>query len=173
VSREIALRHAGASIAGRLTWQSGAAVLEWDGRRLEAAIEREGPWIEIRSGDRVARAAAVRDAAGIWVAMEGRVYLFEVEHRHAAARDADVASGDVRAPMTGRVAAVEAAAGATVAEGDLLLTIEAMKMEFKVAAPAAGAVEILCEAGDRVELGQLLARVAPHSPQSPQFPQSP
>ena len=62
--------------------------------------------------------------------------------------------------MTGRVAAVEARAGDEVSEGDHLLTIEAMKMEFKVTAPVAGTVlELSCAAGDRVELGQMLVRL--------------
>ncbi len=162
MSREIALRHAGQPVTARLTLRGGTAVLERDGRRLDAAIARDGPWIEMRTGNLVARAAAVRDGAGIWVSLEGRVYVFLMEHRLASDHARDEASGDVRAPMTGRVAAVEAAAGAAVREGDLLLTIEAMKMEFKVAAPGDGVLlEVSCAAGDRVELGQLLARIAP------------
>jgi biotin carboxyl carrier protein len=64
--------------------------------------------------------------------------------------------------MTGRVVSVAALAGATAKEGDLLLTIEAMKMEFKLTAPEDGVLlEVACAAGDRVELGQLLIRLKP------------
>jgi len=163
MSRPVALRHAGKPIAGALSLRAGAAVLELDGTRTEAQVKREGPWIEMRSGQGIVRAATARNARGIWVALEGRVYLFEVEHRHASSH-AEEATGEVRAPMTGRVAAVEAVNGARVREDDLLLTIEAMKMEFKVTAPAGGAVEMLCAAGDKVELGQLLARIAADAP---------
>jgi len=63
--------------------------------------------------------------------------------------------------MTGRVVQVAAKSGATVKEGDLLVTIEAMKMEFKLVAPEDGRVEeIRCAAGDRVELGDLLVQLA-------------
>jgi len=42
------------------------------------------------------------------------------------------------------------------------VTIEAMKMEFKVVAPEDGRVEeIRCAAGDRVELGDLLVMLEP------------
>jgi biotin carboxyl carrier protein len=66
--------------------------------------------------------------------------------------------------MTGRVVSVAATAGLKAKEGDLLLTIEAMKMEFKLAAPEDGEVlEVACAAGDRVDLGQLLVRLRPAS----------
>ena len=72
------------------------------------------------------------------------------------------AADEIRAPMTGRVIAVAARAGMEAHEGDLLLTIEAMKMEFRLIAPRDGTVaEVLCSEGDRVELGQLLARLDP------------
>jgi len=67
--------------------------------------------------------------------------------------------------MTGRVVAVAARPGQEAREGDLLLTIEAMKMEFRLAAPEDGTVaELLCAEGDRVELGQLLVRLVPKAP---------
>jgi biotin carboxyl carrier protein len=66
--------------------------------------------------------------------------------------------------MTGRVLSVAARTGAAAREGDLLVTIEAMKMEFRLTAPEDGTVlEVACEEGDRVELGQLLVRLEPAS----------
>jgi 3-methylcrotonyl-CoA carboxylase alpha subunit len=160
VSRVVALRWGGHPLDARITLAGGSAVLETGGRRIEATVAREGAWVELMIGERAVRAAAARDARGIWVSLEGRLYLFEVVHRHAdAGADAET-SGEVLAPMTGRVVAVEARAGAPVREGDLLLTIEAMKMEFKVTAPASGtAREVACAPGDRVELGQVLVRI--------------
>lgn len=148
-------------IEGRLTLGGGAAALEAEGRRVEAAVARDGAWIELTAGGRLVRVAAARDARGIWVSAEGRLYRFEPVHRHAAVGGESDDSGDVRAPMTGRVTAVEGRPGAAVREGDLLVTIEAMKMEFKVTSPASGRVkDVACAAGDRVELGQVLVRIA-------------
>lgn len=130
--------------------------------KLEAEVTRDGPWIEIKMAGRSesARAASARDARGVWVALHGRVYLFEVEHAHAGAAGAAESTGDVRAPMTGRVTSVESSVGNRVREGDHLLTIEAMKMEFKVTAPVEGTVaELLCAPGEQVELGQTVARI--------------
>jgi len=54
--------------------------------------------------------------------------------------------GTVRAPMNGMVAAVEITQGATVVRGQLLLVLEAMKMEHQIIAPIDGVVEILAAA---------------------------
>ena len=73
-------------------------------------------------------------------------------------RKADLADpGQVAAPMPGTVAAVAVVPGAKVAQGDALLTIEAMKMETVVRAEQAGKVsEILVQAGDSIDAKDLL-----------------
>lgn len=69
--------------------------------------------------------------------------------------------GDVPSPLTGRVTAVVATVGQAIAEGDHLITLEAMKMNTFVLAPRAGKVaEINTSVGAAVEEGQMLARIA-------------
>jgi propionyl-CoA carboxylase alpha chain len=68
--------------------------------------------------------------------------------------------GSLRAPMPGAVIAVRAAKGQHVETGDVLVTIEAMKMEHAVRAPHSGTVtELTVEEGDQVEAGDVLAIV--------------
>jgi biotin carboxyl carrier protein len=63
----------------------------------------------------------------------------------------------VLSPMTGVVTEVHAAAGDEVAEGDILMMLEAMKMNNELRAQKAGAVrEVYVQAGDRVEQGMRL-----------------
>jgi biotin carboxyl carrier protein len=62
--------------------------------------------------------------------------------------------------MPGSVLAVHVTAGQAVASGDPVVTLEAMKMEHVVAAPAAGRVaRIAIAVGDQVVRGQSLAVV--------------
>lgn len=68
----------------------------------------------------------------------------------------------VEAPMGGTLLEVAVAVGATVAAGDTLMVISAMKMETAVAAPCAGVVTALAaEAGTSVAPSQVLAVIAP------------
>ncbi len=68
--------------------------------------------------------------------------------------------GAVTAPMASTVSRVLAQPGQSVAAGDKLFMLEAMKMETPLLAPASGKVlEVLVKAGDRVEVGQVLARL--------------
>ena len=63
----------------------------------------------------------------------------------------------VGAPMPGTIATVKAIVGQKIAKGDLLLTMEAMKMETSVRAEADGTVaEVLAKPGLQVDAKDLL-----------------
>ena len=164
MSRKVLFRWDGRAVEGTLAVAGKRAVWTRDGRTLDAAVAREGAWVDIVASDETARCAVSSGSKEVWVSFRGRTYVLERAHRTAAGPEAAASNDEIRAPMTGRVVRVAATPGAAVAEGDLLLTIEAMKMEFKLTAPEEGKVEeILCADGDRVELGQLLVRLAPAS----------
>lgn len=63
----------------------------------------------------------------------------------------------VNAPMPGKILKVNVNAGAAVKKGDVLLVLEAMKMENEICAPQDGTVATVeCVAGDSVESGKVL-----------------
>ena len=67
------------------------------------------------------------------------------------------ASGGLKAPMPGNVTAVHVAQGDAVAAGQLLVTMEAMKMEHRILAPADGTVQqVFVQEGDQVDNGAML-----------------
>ena len=64
----------------------------------------------------------------------------------------------VTAPMPGKILAVKANAGQAVKKGDVIMVLEAMKMENDIVAPQDGTVaSINAAAGDAVEAGATLA----------------
>lgn len=64
----------------------------------------------------------------------------------------------VEAPMSGKILGVKAQVGQAVKRGEVLLILEAMKMENDIVAPQDGTVaSINCAAGDAVETGAVLA----------------
>lgn len=68
------------------------------------------------------------------------------------------AGSPVKAALPGAVVNVVASVGDSVKEGDIILILEAMKMETEIAAHATGTVkEILVKKGDQVTAGQELA----------------
>ncbi len=70
-------------------------------------------------------------------------------------------SGEIVAPMHGRVIALFVEDGEEVAEGARLAVVEAMKMEHALTAPMAGRIERLAaKVGQTVEQGQVLMAVA-------------
>lgn len=71
------------------------------------------------------------------------------------------AVNEIKAPMPGLVLRIEAEAGASVAKGDALLVLEAMKMENVIKSPVDGEVKAIeVSRGDAVEKNQVLIEFA-------------
>ena len=79
-----------------------------------------------------------------------------------AAAPAVTAAGEkVDSPMPGTSLKVSVTAGQTVKEGDLLVTLEAMKMENEIFAPKGGTVtQVLVQKGASVNTGDVLVVIA-------------
>ncbi len=71
--------------------------------------------------------------------------------------DAEAVEGGLVAPMPGKVLMVDVQAGDRVRAGQVLVVMEAMKMEHQITAPADGEVaEVRASVGDQVDNGELL-----------------
>lgn len=72
------------------------------------------------------------------------------------------ADGLIRAPMPGLLSEIAAELGATVAAGETLAVLEAMKMQHRIVAPVAGKVTaVRVTAGEQVASGAPLIEIAP------------
>jgi acetyl/propionyl-CoA carboxylase alpha subunit len=119
----------------------------------------DGRAIEVEMGDQPSRSVHVLGDEEVVVFEGGESFVFR---DHPPAADADGAAGDgqVRAPMPGKVTQVLVKAGDTVAKGQALLTLEAMKMEHTLTAAFDGVVaELGAELGAQVSEGTLLAKL--------------
>ncbi len=85
--------------------------------------------------------------------------------RAAVTTPSPKASGDghrVTAPLAGSIRTVAVKAGDQVAQGEMLLTLEALKLENEIVAPVSGHVEsVVVGPGDEVTAGQVLVVIAP------------
>ncbi|MEE2731557.1 MAG: acetyl/propionyl/methylcrotonyl-CoA carboxylase subunit alpha [Pseudomonadota bacterium] len=77
---------------------------------------------------------------------------------HAASEKASrKGSGHVMAPMDGNLVSINVEVGSSVKQGDIVATVEAMKMEHQLRASVAGSVaEIRAQAGDQLKARQLI-----------------
>ena len=79
----------------------------------------------------------------------------------AIEREDGAADPAVRSPMPGTVVSVSVSNGDTVQAGQVLVSVEAMKMEHQLVAPLDGTVHISVRSGDLVKADQVLATVHP------------
>ncbi len=136
--------------------------LEADGVERTITVEQDQAGATAASGQ--PSPAVVNLGNVVFVDDEGRSVAFRLAPPPDIDRAARAAAGqapggptEVPSPMPGSVLAIHVVPGAMVDAGQPLLTIEAMKMEHVVAAPAAGIVaDVLVERGEQVNRGQAL-----------------
>jgi acetyl-CoA/propionyl-CoA carboxylase biotin carboxyl carrier protein len=139
----------GPTVPASLARQGSSARLELDGRMTVATILETGDhtWLSI-------------GAATFDLALRDREQQL-ADHRSGFDRVEGVAAPHIRTPMPGTVVSVSARTGDPVEAGQLLVTIEAMKMEHKMLSPTAGVVTIGVSQGDLVSLDQVVATISP------------
>ncbi|RLB52855.1 MAG: hypothetical protein DRJ42_13620, partial [Deltaproteobacteria bacterium] len=132
------------------------------GQPGEAKVVRlEGRGLTWEDADGVVRRArVVRDGGRHHVHVAG-TNLTLVEVPRFPEPSASVVAGACVAPMPGKIVTVTVAEGDVVEAGQVIVRLEAMKMEHAVKAAAAGTVERVCvAAGEQVDADALLVVIA-------------
>ncbi|MEM9062528.1 MAG: acetyl/propionyl/methylcrotonyl-CoA carboxylase subunit alpha [Pseudomonadota bacterium] len=141
--------------AGRFTIRIGENTFDIEARRTDGRIR-------LAMIDRSWSIDLFRDSGVITVFAEGSAHQILVPDVLAPDEEEDGGGDAVIAPMTGAVRAVHAVAGQSVHEGDVLVLMEAMKMEHSLSAPRDGVIaEVNAAVGDQVEEGGLLVSLEP------------
>jgi len=142
----------------------------WDikvgGRPLRARLSPAGPGRVLVEGEGRSWAAQVEViGGGVWVTLGDRAFLFhwpDPSRPAAGAQPTRRVSQDLRAPLNGTVVRILAREGDVVQARQVLVVMEAMKMEHTVEAPTPGRVwRVHCREGQRVQEGQVLLELAP------------
>ena len=159
----------------RLKWnevESQPEVLARAGRCFEITLGSETLAVEIKQAElgrfryvidgiqSEARYARVSDT--LWLAADGRTEAFTDRTYAAAATTAAGSDGRITAHSDGKIVAVHVKPGDVVSKGQTLAVLEAMKMEFQLAAPVAGRIDVVAvAAGEQVRGRQLLVQMKP------------
>ena len=126
---------------------------------LELLLDRKRR-ARLSRGWRAALGCVRRDADAVWIESRGSVACYRARTGGARPAGAGDGDGELRAPMAAQVVAVAVAAGDRVEPGAALVTLRAMKLEHRVAAPRAALVrEVLVREGDQVAFRQVLVRL--------------
>ncbi|HEX4442406.1 MAG TPA: biotin carboxylase N-terminal domain-containing protein [Galbitalea sp.] len=135
-------------------------------------IDGHGHEADVQVGDEVVSSDAITLDRGTitWVATPTAIFELDfltreqqfAAHRLTLTRAPGEADPNIRTPMPGTVIAIERKSGDEVEAGQVLVTIEAMKMEHKLLASVAGVVTIDVVQGDQVATDQVVATISPH-----------
>jgi 3-methylcrotonyl-CoA carboxylase alpha subunit len=144
-------------LAADVHWEGETAVIE--GRRGPFRVSRrDGEIIAIETDGRIFAVRAIREGRRALVWFAGRAYEL---HAASTAPRSRESAGDLLAPMPGLIRRVEVSAGSPVARGQVLMVLEAMKMEHAIRAPRDGVIRrIAYGEGDLVEAGTPLVELA-------------
>jgi propionyl-CoA carboxylase alpha chain/3-methylcrotonyl-CoA carboxylase alpha subunit len=156
----VGVRYEGRDREARLLARDRAGLhVETDGGRF-TVLAGPAPGGLVRGTVGTTRWTGLPTAAGYEIVIGG--------HRVALGRrtfdegDGDTSDGAVRTPMPGVVVGVACAPGARVEAGEVLVVVEAMKMENRIVAPFAGTVERLsCARNETVTADQVLVTLTP------------
>ncbi|MFA5102490.1 MAG: acetyl-CoA carboxylase biotin carboxyl carrier protein subunit [Candidatus Thermoplasmatota archaeon] len=123
------------------------------------ATELKPGQLSIQLGDRVIKSIISQGEDSKFVFIDGNI--FKVKRIELTGRKkTEKREGDLHSPISGTVVSCKVKEGSPVKKDDVLLIIEAMKMEYLIRAPYTGVVKkTYFKEKDQIEIGQLTAEI--------------
>ncbi|MES2226611.1 MAG: biotin carboxylase N-terminal domain-containing protein [Pseudomonadota bacterium] len=138
----------------------GRTLVQVGDERIRLTLRPQGALWQLGMADAVETLAIARRDGSLFVQAQGRAHVVEAIAYLAQAAAALVTSGELRTPMMGTILKTHAGVGDTVRAGDVVVTMESMKMEMKICAEHDGVLRSLTvTAGQTVERGLVVAVV--------------
>lgn len=121
--------------------------------KVEAEETKPGQ-LKIKIGDRLIKSVITEGEKEKFVFVEGEVFRVRPVEL-TGMKKTKKKGGDLSSPISGKVVSVKVKNGDSVKKGDVLMVIEAMKMEYLIRAPFDGKVEkVNFKEKDQIEIGQ-------------------
>jgi biotin carboxyl carrier protein len=122
--------------------------------RVEAEETRPGQ-LKIKVGDRLIKAVITEGDKEKFVFVDGDVFKVKPIELTGTRKIKKKDESDLSSPISGKVVNVKVKNGDSVKKGDILMVIEAMKMEYLIRAPYKGKViKVNFKEKDQIEIGQ-------------------
>lgn len=125
-------------------------------RKFNVTINGKTYEVEVKDDDYIKPEVAETKKA----ATATQAPVIKEEKKAAPVKSASGSGEPVKAPMPGSVLEVKVSDGATVKEGDVLILLEAMKMENEIVASKSGTVTLNVKAGDKINSGDIIAYIS-------------
>jgi len=156
----------------KANWRLSGKKIAWPQTKAQAQLgwafeERPGGWViasRVDANGQVQRIrfSALESGKNLGALIGGQLWHGELQTKRRGGSGAGSGDSDLTAQFPGKVRKLLVANGEAVSEGQGLILVEAMKMEFSVKAPAAGTVRrVLVEEGQQVSPGQLFVEFLP------------
>lgn len=111
--------------------------------------------LRIKLGDRVIKCVITEGEKDKFVFVDGDVFKVKPVELTGVKKTKKKMEGDLSSPISGKVVSIKVKEGTSVKKGDVLMVIEAMKMEYLIRAPYDGRVKkINFNEKDQIEIGQ-------------------
>lgn len=111
--------------------------------------------LKIKIGDRLIKSVITEGKKEKFVFVDGAVFKVKPIELTGAKKTKKKEEGDLSSPISGKVISIKSKVGASAKKGDVLMIIEAMKMEYLIRAPYSGKVKkINFKENDQIEIGQ-------------------
>jgi len=122
--------------------------------KVEAEEIKPG-YLKIKIGDRFIKSVITEGEKEKFVFVDGAVFKVKPIELTGVKKTKKKEDGDLSSPISGRVISIKTKVGISVKKGDVLMIIEAMKMEYLIRAPYDGKVKkINFKENDQIEIGQ-------------------